>query len=160
MLYHSSLTILFRLLCICCALLAMPPAQAQQENLERHQVIDGISVYLGVLPIQMARNESDELNLPDKVYKLSHRYYVLIAMFDSESGRRIVNARVNAKVAALGGLDFSEKQLEPIHIEKMVSFGNYFHMADADVYKINVTINMPARDKTVVANFVYRRPRD
>lgn len=138
-------------------LLAVPAGAQQQDDAGRHQVIEGVSVYLGVLPIQMAKNESDELNLPGKVYKEEQRYYVLLAMFDGQTGRRIVKANIKAKVQALGGLDFSEKKLKPIHIEKLISFGNYFHMPDPDLYKIDFTIGLPGK-QPIVAHFVYRRP--
>jgi len=151
---------LFRLIrCVLCAilLLAVPTAFAAQDA-GRHQVIEGISIYLGVLPIQMAQNEADELNLPSKVYKEKQRYYVLFAMFDQASGKRIVNASVKARVQALGGLDFSEKELKPIHIEKLISYGNYFHMADPDLYHITLWITRPGSGKPVSGRFDYRRP--
>jgi len=147
-----------RIVLIATLLLAAPLAPAQDA--ERHQVIGNISVYLGVLPIQMAANEADELQLPAKVYQKKHRYYVLFALFDEDSGRRITDASLKVRVQALGGLDFSEKTLKPIHIEKMVSYGNYFRMADPDVYHIQLWIKRPGQSAPLTGMFVYRRPND
>lgn len=134
--------------------------QLQETGVERHQVVDDISVYLGVLPIQMAENESDELKLPANVYKKKQRYYVLFALFDAKNGKRIVDADVKASVQTLGGLDFSEKSMEPIHIEKMISYGNYFHMADQDRYKIQASIKPHGKGEPISATFIYHRPKD
>lgn len=139
-------------------MLVVPVVQAR--DIERHQVIDGLSIYLGVLPIQMVKSEADELQLPAKVYSEKQRYYVLFAMFDQDSGKRIDNASVRVRVQALGGLDFSEKALKPIHVEKLVSFGNYFRMADPDLYRINFWVTPSGEHKTVSGSFAYRRPAD
>jgi len=141
-------------------LLAIPPVAGAADSAGRHQVIEGVSIYLGILPIQMAKNEADDLNLPAKVYTEKQRYYVLFALFDAESGRRIVNADATASVQALGGLDYSSKKLTPIHIEKLVSYGNYFRMADPDLYHIKVQIRLPGRDGVIDGRFDYHRPED
>jgi len=139
-------------------LFAGPSLAGPVANAGRHQVIDGVSIYLGILPIQMARNEADDLNLPAKVYTKKDDYYVLFAMFDEKSGRRIVDAQVKARVMALGGLDFSEKKLMPIHIEKLVSYGNYFRLADPDLYHIQVWITLAGRTEPITGTFDYQRP--
>ncbi|HXH72366.1 MAG TPA: hypothetical protein VNI58_06085 [Mariprofundaceae bacterium] len=148
-----------RMLLLTGLLLAMSPA-TQAADIERHQMISGVSIYLGVLPIQMAKNEADELKLPNNVYSQRQRYYVLFALFDEKSGQRIVDADVKASVQALGGLDFTEKKLTPIHVEKMISYGNYFRMADPDIYHIQVWITRAGESKPVTAIFVYHRPKD
>lgn len=151
---------LFMLAALCIALLVPIPGTAMSNQAGRHQIIDGVSIYFGILPIQMAKNEADELNLPSKVYNQNQRYYVLFAMFDAKTGKRIVNADVKARVAALGGLDFSEKTLKPVHIEKLVSYGNYFHLADPDMYHIRLSISLPGKHQAIVGTFDYRRPPD
>jgi hypothetical protein len=140
------------------ALLMPLQGSAMTDQAARHQIINGVSIYFGILPIQMAKNEADELNLPAKVYKEKQRYYVLFAMFDAKTGKRIVNANVKARVQALGGLDFSEKVLKPIHVEKLISYGNYFHFADPDMYHIRLSVSLPGQHKPIVGTFDYRRP--
>ncbi|TLS67500.1 hypothetical protein FE236_11535 [Mariprofundus erugo] len=140
------------------ALLMPAPVMATSDQAGRHQIIDGVSIYFGILPIQMARNEADELNLPTRVYKENQRYYVLFAMFDAKTGKRIVNANVKARVEALGGLDFSEKALKPIHIDKLVSYGNYFHLADPDMYHIKFSVSLPDQQQPINGTFDYHRP--
>lgn len=149
---------MFRI-CLCAALVLMaaPAAQAKGE-LPRHQVIDNVSIYLGVLPLQMAMNEADELKLPARVYGEKNRYYVLFALFDKDTGKRIDAADVKVRVEALGGLDFSQKQLKPVHVEKLVSFGNYFRMADPDLYHIDFWVTPSGSDKVVSGTFDYQRP--
>lgn len=154
----KTVNILIRVAMLAVVLFSMPVSAAAAGNMGRHQVIDGVSVYLGILPIQMAKNEADELDLPSKVYTKKNRYYVLFALFDQKSGRRIVDAKIRARIYALGGLNFSEKELTPIHIEKLISFGNYFRMADPDLYHIEFRITLPGRDKPVSGSFDYQRP--
>jgi len=154
--YHSLTWVMRICLSVLFVVMAMPVAQA--KDTQWHQVIDDVSIYLGVLPIQMAINEADELNLPAKVYGKKNRYYVLLAMFDQKTGKRIDNASVKVRVQALGGLDFSQKMLKPIHIEKVISFGNYFRMADPDLYHISFWVTPEGTSKTVAGTFAYRRP--
>ncbi len=69
------------------------------DDSERHQVVDGMSVYLGVIPAQLVM---DHYGMHDGAGNKAHNYHVLVALFDSRSGERITNANVKATITPLG----------------------------------------------------------
>jgi len=125
------------------------------DGSERYQQVDGMSVYLGVIPAQLTQKQHPGMHGgSDK----EHRYHVLVALFDVKSGERITDARLKATVAPLG-FGGVTKELEPMRSEP-ISYANYFTMHKPELYRILVEIRR-GEDKTKsVANFVYRRPRD
>ncbi len=50
------------------------------------------------------------------------------------------------------------KELEPMHGE-LLSYGNYFKMNDATLYRIKVNIARKGKAEAV-ANFTFNRPKD
>lgn len=138
--------------------LMLVAVSAPAASVSRHQVVDGVSVYLGVVPIGVAANDADDLGLDQKIYHKKDLYYLLIALIDDRSGRRIVDADIHASIAALGGLDYSSKQLKPVHIEHYTSYGNYFHLADPDTYRVQLLMTAPERSEPIRATFTYQRP--
>ena len=129
-------------------------AQASAADSQRHQQIDGMDIYFGVVPAQITQNSSMHGGSP----KGQHRYHVLLALFDSETGVRIDNANVKASVAPLGMLA-EEKALEPMP-GGVLSYGNYFVMHEPGYYQIIFDIQRTRGGNKSVAKFVYQRPRD
>ncbi|OYZ23670.1 MAG: hypothetical protein B7Y23_09955 [Sulfurovum sp. 16-42-52] len=68
------------------------------DDSQRYQKVDGMSIYLGVIPAQLTQKYS---SMHGGVTSNEHSYHIVIALFDSKSGKRITNARVKASVAAL-----------------------------------------------------------
>jgi hypothetical protein len=126
------------------------------DELERHQRVDGMSVYLGVIPAQLIQEYSGGMHGGDA--DKEHRYHVLVALFDSKSGERIIDARIKATVSPLG-LGGSTKELEVMHGE-LLSYGNYFTLHKPELYRIRVEIQREKGGAKSMANFVFRRPRD
>ncbi len=143
---------------------------------ERHQRVDGMDVYLGVMPSQMIMKhprmhgivglpQDQQLTLPDQphiqgmVPASTHRYHVLVALFDSASGKRITDAKVAATVQA-PGLTAKEQKLEPMHTEGALSYGYHFLMLNPGQYKILIDIQRPGAERLTRVNFIYARPRD
>ena len=134
-----------------CLLLATGLLMA--DDSERHVQVDGMSVYLGVIPAQLTSQK-----MHDRASSKEHNYHVLIALFDSKSGERISDARLKATVAPLG-LGGHTKGLEMMH-EDALSYGNYFVMHKPGRYRILVEIQRGENQTKSIANFVYQRPKD
>ena len=140
---------------LCCLLLLFGQAVADDSN--RHLQVDGMSVYLGVIPAQLTQQHPEmHGGGADK----EHRYHLLIALLDSSSSERITDAQLKATVSLLG-LAGSTKSLEPMHgAQSIMSYGNYFTMPKPELYRIRVEIRRGDSKHLSVANFVFQRPRD
>ena len=125
------------------------------NDTERHQVVDGMSIYLGVLPTQLIKDHSDmHGGAADK----EHTYHILIAIFDSKSEKRIRDVKVKATVIPLG-MKGKTKKLEKMH-GNLRSFGNYFTLYKTTPYTINIEIIRPVSMAKSIAKFIFNRPRD
>ncbi len=143
---------LYKKLSIFVCLLFVATLSAADDS-KRHQLVGGMSVYLGVIPAQLTQKEHPGMHGgSDK----EHRYHVMVALFDVKSGKRIDDARVTATVAVLG-LGGHTKDLEPM-LGGALSYGNYFVMHKPEMYRILVEIKRGKNKST--ANFVYERPKD
>ncbi len=122
---------------------------------ERHQQVDGMDVYLGVMPAQLTQEHP---GMHGSKLDKEHSYHVLVALFDSKTGKRITDARVKATVSLIG-MGGSTKKLEPMRDEPL-SYGNYFTLHEPELYRIKVEIRRSDRKHVSVAEFSFRRPRD
>jgi len=55
----------------------------------------------------------------------NYRYHVVVAIFDANTGLRISNAQVEARVSETGHTGL-RKKLEPMLIQGTVTYGDYF----------------------------------
>ncbi len=134
-----------------CLLLATSLVMAGDS--ERHLQVDGMNVYLGVIPAQLTAEKMHNNATPKE-----HNYHVLIAAFDSKSGARITDAKLKATVAPLG-LGGHSKELEAMP-GGALSYGNYFVMHKPGLYRILVEIQRGESKTKSMAHFVYQRPKD
>lgn len=128
---------------------------------EHSKVADGIAMYLGVMPSEIIRGQpqGEEAGMHGGMPAGGQYHHVVVALFDSKSGKRITGAEVKAKVEQPGHLQFSEKRLEPMTINKTVSYGNFFAMPGPGPYQIFLTVRMPGSAKAVEAQFEYIHPQ-
>ena len=124
-------------------------------NSERHQQVDGMDIYLGVIPAQLTQEHS---GMHGSEADRKHSYHILVALFDSKSRKRITDARVKATVSLLG-MGGSTKELEPMRDEAL-SYGNYFTLHEPELYRIKFEIRRGDSKHLSVAKFVFQRPRD
>ena len=123
-----------------------------------HLAVDGIDVYYGILPAQVAGKHPithEEKTMHGGVPAGKDEYHLLVALFDKQ-GARIGNAQVKATVAELG-MAGTHKKLEPMRINDTVSFGNYFALHGDGPYQISIEIQLPKAARPVEAVFDYRR---
>lgn len=122
-----------------------------------HQVVGGVDIYYGVMPAQIAGKHPDtheEKSMHGGVPGGKDRYHLVVALYAAQ-GKRIERAQVWARVGEVG-LDGQRKKLEPMTIGDTTSFGNYFVMRGATLYRIVVEILLPGDAKPVEALFDYR----
>lgn len=123
-----------------------------------YRVVDGTTVYFGAISADVIRRNRNEY--PEKVYGASpsapDQFYVTIALFDVNSGKRVPDAAVRARVstAAASG---PEKALEPLTLADSSTYGNYFAMGGAGPFEVTVTFRRPGAPSTGQARFQYAR---
>lgn len=126
-----------------------------------HKVVNGVAIYLGVLPSEMVLghpNSHTEAGMHGGVPPGEHRYHVMVALFDAATGKRITGAQVKATVSELA-LSGTEKTLEPMLIADTISYGNYFKMSGTGIYRIQVQIRRPGAAQAIEAEFEYQHAR-
>ena len=131
---------------------AVPGAATGQD----FAVVDGTTVYFGVVPADVIRDHPKEY--PQRVYGAAPsgpaQYYVTVAVFGGPNGKRIDDAVVKARVSTTTGAG-PEKTLAPITIANSRSYGNYFTMGGAGPYKVTVHVSRPGAPKVIQAQFEY-----
>lgn len=140
------------------AVLGLTTASAIAEDTELHRIVDGIAVYLGVLPAEMIRGHPKahpESQMHGGI-PTEPRYHLTVAIFDAASGERITKAAVTVKVTGSRGSPL-EKTLEPMAIAGKRSYGNYISMPGAAPYRIEVQIRRPGLPVVTRAVFDWGR---
>ena len=123
------------------------------EELRHHQKVDGMNIYLDVIPAQPAQKYD---NMHENATHKKDNYHIVITLFDIKSGKRITDARVKASVAPLGKKDHT-KDLEPMTGE-LLHYGNYFTMHKTIHYNVKVEIQRANKESNSVAMFIFKLP--
>lgn len=128
------------------------PIAAAAGAPENFQVVDGVAIYLGVMPAQLVQGHpAMHGGVPARRYD----DHVVVALFDNATGRRIEDAQVTAAVMELG-LGSQWKTLEPMRIAEVVTYGNYFDMPREGAYSIQVRIRRPGHPQLIEVMFTHR----
>ncbi len=102
---------------------------------------DGLTIYYGVLPAEMvAQQEHGAGKHMQSTYAAGgDTHHLVVAIFEEQTGKRLSDASVRARVEPLGGAS-QEKLLEPMKIADTVTFGNFFRMEGDMPYVIHLRI--------------------
>ena len=128
------------------------PAHAQGAS----QTVGGIEVSYGVIPSKMAdRSDDGKMHRGRGLFKRSH--HLVVSLTDAATGKRIEDAKVVATVTPLG-LAASRKRLKPMHVNELVSYGNFFDFPpESAPYHISLSITRPHMKTPVTAEFEHGR---
>jgi hypothetical protein len=142
---------------VCAALLALLPLSLRAAEDSQQKTVDGVSVYIGVLPAAMLLGHPKghhEREMHGGVPSGSSRYHVVVALFDAASGKRIADAQVKIGGASLG-MAPSRQKAEPMLVNNVVTYGNYVSMPGPGPYKIQVTIRLKGASRPIEIEFDY-----
>lgn len=121
---------------------ALAPWALRAAEDAQQKTVDGVSVYVGVLPAAMLLGhpkEHHEGTMHGGVPAGASRYHVVVALFDAASGKRITDAQVKIGGASIG-MAASRKKAEPMLVNNAITYGNYVSMPGGGPYKIVVEI--------------------
>jgi len=121
-----------------------------------YRVVDDTTLHFGVVPADTIRRRPKDY--PESEYGAApagpQQYFVTIALFDANTGRRITDASVRARVSTATGAG-PEKVLEMMTIAASGTYGGYFAMAGTGPYTINVQVRRPGVPDPIRAQFPY-----
>lgn len=123
-------------------LLALVEPAMAQARLDK----EGVVIYWGLVPAAVVseRHALDEMHggRPGGGGQLHH---LVIAVYDSASGRRIDNAVLRAQLSESGLVDEAPRYLTPMSIDGQMSYGQIFSVAKAGPYRFRVWVRPPGR---------------
>jgi hypothetical protein len=125
------------------------PALAQ-GRLER----SGVTLYWGLVPAAVVADKHALAELhggPPKGGGQVH--HLVVALYDSASGRRIEDAVVRAQLSETGIVDGPAKYLPPMKVNDQASYGQVFGVAKDGPYRFRVWVRLPSRADEVEFRF-------
>ena len=149
---------LFRKLrCAFVLLLSLFAVTAMADS-SRSKVVDGVTIYLGIVPAEIMRGhpkEHPEGTMHGGGPRGEEQYHVMVALFDAKTGQRITDADVKASVAGVGRTE-SPVTLEPMNIADTITYGNYFNMSGYGPFRIDLQIRRPSTAHVIEARFEHK----
>lgn len=107
---------------------------------------DRLDVNLGVMPAEVLLERYDPDSAEVKAYggipDTADAHLVTLVLKDRGSGRRIENASVTASLGQLG-LSRRTKELRPASFSGVTTYGSYFRMSKAGLYRIEISVSRP-----------------
>jgi hypothetical protein len=123
-----------------------------------HRIAGGMEVFLGVQPAALVSRvhprDHPEAEMHGGAPKGRHLHHVLVAIFNAESGKRIEDATVEARLTP-PGLATLIRSLEPMAIADTVTYGNYFNLAVDGRYQLSVSIRRSKETRPINVDFTY-----
>lgn len=118
------------------------------DDSPRYQVVDGVRIYIGILPMAMVGEKTPDMH---GATPGAGSFHLVAALFDEKSGDRISNAKLTA---SLTGADADvSKKLEPMSMNNVASYGNFFMFPGLGEYGVRVEAVLPGNDQVIQANF-------
>jgi cytochrome c5 len=133
------------------------PAAAQGAA-PRYKLAGGMEVHLGIVPAETLRlfpEGSAERTMNGGVPDGAGYYHLNVTLLDARTKAPVSDAKVRMRVAQVG-ISGVTKTLEPIVINGVPSYGNYFRMRWSANYRITVRVRKPGAPVTVEAKFEQR----
>ena len=130
------------------------------DNLPREsQTVGGITVYLGVVSAALVRDHPFRAGEAGALHggtpEDSSSHHVVVALFDASSGARISDARVRAGVGESSYDHAPDRELEPMPVNGVMSYGGFFLMQCLGPYRIHLEILRPGATRPIEAQFAY-----
>jgi hypothetical protein len=111
---------------------------------------EGVTIYWGFVPAAVVseKHALDDMHggRPGGGGQVHH---LVVALYDTTSGRRIDNAVVRAQLSESGIVDEPPKYLTPMPINGQMSYGQVFSVAKVGPYRFHVWVRPPGRNTDI-----------
>lgn len=102
------------------------------------------TLYVGIIPAELAQAAVEAHKQPSPhitaVPNVRSRHHVVVALFDTRTGRRITDARVVAKLRGPTGPPVI-KPLEPMQVGGAISYGNVFVITEIPGHRFEIEVS-------------------
>jgi len=149
-------TVLYRslaLLTIGMLVLTIGNVMASDASLSKS--IDGIDIYMGISHIQKTGQDTTAHKLSMMKGLRGKKHHITVALFDSQSGQRITDARVVARIGEVG-LSSNRKRLKPQQFGDAVSYGRDFYISKEGQHWIDLKIKREGIKQATMARFEWK----
>lgn len=150
-----------RLCCLVLASLAFT-APAGAGVVDGVKKVDGLTVYLGVVPAAVIR--ADTPQHPERTMhggvatrRSIHDVHLLVAVFNSASGQRLRNVAVTARIHGTNRNRWTVP-LTPMTVNGALTYGGYTNLGAEEDVMISIDVKRPGRTprtSTTTAQFEY-----
>jgi len=133
-------------------------AEAQEPGFRKN--VGDYSLYLAVMPAEVIRGPLapyDPAASPYRPPAARDTHHVMVSIFGLRDGKRITDAGVMARVAALG-FSGEKKALEPTTVAGAAVFGGFFPMMGRGPYRVDLEFRVPAAARRQHASFYFTHP--
>jgi hypothetical protein len=142
--------------------LALAACGRDRDLPRNEQTVGGITIELGVIPAEIVQGHSTKVGDPNALHggapAHSGSHHIVVALFDAKSGARISDARVRAGVGNRSYNHEPDTWLEPMEIAGTTTYGNFFPMPGAGLWRIHLEIFPAGAKQPVRADFAYEHP--
>jgi hypothetical protein len=138
------------------ALLVLTTACSKQEDPRNSQVVDGVTIYIGVVPSRVVRGHPgtrETSPMHAGVPTTGRSDHVVVALFEDVTGKRIEDAQVTGSITEIG-MGSDRKKFERMTTDASITYGgNFFNMPAGHDYHLKLWISQPGNKKAVEATF-------
>ncbi len=129
------------------------------EDVSFRKNVAGYWVYLTVMPAELLSGPppSEPGATPFQPPAARDTHHVMVSLFDYRSGRRITDASVQARVAALG-FSGTQKALERTSVAGAPLYAGLFPMIGRGPFRIDVEFRTAGAKSPQHATFYFRHP--
>jgi hypothetical protein len=143
-----------RTIAIVLSLLVLTAACTRQEAPRNSQVVDGVAIYLGVVPSQIVRGHPGvhaESTMHGGVPETGRSDHVVVALFEDATGKRIEDAQVSGSIKEMGS---DRKKFVRMRIDGTITYGAYILDVPASHdYHLKLWIRRPSNKEAIEATF-------
>jgi hypothetical protein len=122
-------------------LVAMLSPALAQSRMER----SGVTLYWGLVPAAVVADKHALAELHGGPPKGGQVHHLVVALYDSATGRRIEDAVVRAQLSEAGIVDEPAKYLLPMKVNDQASYGQVFGVAKDGPYRFRLWVRPPSR---------------
>lgn len=138
---------------------ALPGAAAEEPTFR--QTAGVYSIYLAVMPTELITGPGPAAPDSGKLFQQAaprDTHHVMVSIFESRTGRRITEATVAARVAALG-LPGEKKVLRPTAFAGSVLYTGLFPMIGRGPFRVDVEFRVPSAVQPEQVTFYFTHPQ-
>lgn len=137
-------------------LAALATACVKQEAPSNSQIVDGVAIYIGVVPSRVVRGhhgDREKAPMHAGVPATGRSDHVVVALFEDTTGKRIEDAQVTGSITEIG-MGSDRTKFERMATDETITYGgNIFNMPAGHDYHLKLWIRRPGNKKAIEATF-------